>query len=261
MNDNINLIWNVLSTLLEESFTFAKIKQVVSLSGLDRTLLSDMEQRYSGGNSKSQLINEIDKNVKEFSHDEFKHFVNIVTEEILERDIGLKPKLDKYLERLGWQVYNNKIIPIEILDLSDLEELHPKSHEDLIKASTRFRDGDLSGASASACSSVDSVTNEIYNQKNLGDPGKASFREKCKKSIEAVGVISNIESELSDLDWIDEDTLPLTKNLEGSLNQIAFVMQKLRAKMSDVHGSKEVLKPLVFDSIKYAQILIRMMTK
>ena len=56
MNDNINLIWNVLSTLLEENFTFTKIKQIVGLSGLDRTLLSDMEQKYSGGNSKSQLI-------------------------------------------------------------------------------------------------------------------------------------------------------------------------------------------------------------
>ena len=31
--------------------------------------------------------------------------------------------------------------------------------------------------------------------------------------------------------------------------------------MSDVHGTKKVLKPLVFDSIKYTQILIRMMTK
>lgn len=260
MEHNINTIWNVVSALLEENFTFANIKKIVGLSGLDRTLLSDMEQKYSGGNSKSQLINEIDKNVKEFTDDEFKHFVNIVTEEILERDIGLKPKLDKYLERLGWQVYDNKIIPIEILDLSELKELHIKSHEDLIKASVRFRDGDLSGALASACSSVDSVTYEIYNQKNLGDPDSASFQEKCKKSIEAVGIMSNIESELSDLDWIDADTLPLNKNLEGSLNQIAFVMQKLRAKMSDVHGSKEVLKPLVFDSIKYAQILIRMMT-
>ena len=127
MNNNINIIWNVLSSLLEENFTFAKIKQIVGLSGLDRTLLSEMEQKYSGGNSKSQLINEIDKNIKELS------------EEILERNVSLKPKLDKYLERLGWQVYNNQIIPIEIFDLSELKELHIKSHEDLIKASIRLK--------------------------------------------------------------------------------------------------------------------------
>ncbi len=260
MERNINIIWNVLSTILEENFTFANIKQIVGLAGLGRILLSHMEQKYSGGNSKSQLINEIDKNIKELSDEDFKHFVNIVTEEILERDIAVRPKLDKYLERLGWQLYDNKIIPIEILDLSELKELHKKSHEDLIKASIRFRDGDLSGALASVCSAVDSVTYEIYNQKNLGDPDSTSFQEKCKKSIEAVGIMSNIENELSGLNWLDADSLPLNKNLEGSLNQIAFVMQKLRAKMSDVHGSKEVLKPLVFDSIKYAQILIRMMT-
>jgi|GEM_PF-5783980 len=132
MENNINIIWNVLSTILEENFTFAKIKQIVGLSGLKRTLLSDIEQNQSNWCSASQLINEIDKNVKEFSNDDFKHFVNIVTEEILERDIGLKPKLDKYLERLGWQLYNNQIIPIEIFDLSDLQELNENSHQDVI---------------------------------------------------------------------------------------------------------------------------------
>jgi len=270
MNDNIKLTWGVLSSLLENYFKFDEIKEIVGLAGLDRTLFSHMEQKSNfRGSSKGQLINEIDKNIQEFSDDKFKHFVNIVIEEILERNKkrnirknkDLKSELDKYLNRLGWQLDNNQIIPIEILDLSNLKELHPKSHEDLKKASIRFRDGDLNGALTSACSSVDSVTNEIYIQEKLGDPGKASFQEKCKKSIEAAGVISNIKNELLNIGWTETHANMLIKNLNGSLNQIAFVMQKLRTEMSDVHGSKEVLKPLVFDSIKYAQILIRMMTR
>jgi hypothetical protein len=37
-------------------------------------------------------------------------------------------------------------------------------------------------------------------------------------------------------------------------------MQTLRANMSDVHGTKPVLKPLVFDSIKWAEILVRVLS-
>lgn len=45
MQNNINIIWNVLSAILEENFTFSNIKQIIGLSGFDRTILSDMEQR------------------------------------------------------------------------------------------------------------------------------------------------------------------------------------------------------------------------
>jgi hypothetical protein len=260
MQNNINIIWNVLSAILEENFAFSNIKQIVGLSGFDRTILSDMEQKYSGGSSKSQLINEIDKNIKELSSDDFKHFVNIATEEILERDVSLKPKLDKYLERLGWQLYNNQIIPIEIFDLSELQELDENSHQDLIKATIRFRDGDLSGAMTSICSSIDSLTNDIYTRYALGNPNTASFQERCNKSIQALNVLDDIETELIALGWDTSEVNHFKKNIKDSLNKLALVTQKLRSGMGDVHGSKPVLKSLVFDSFKFAQILIRMLT-
>lgn len=51
----------------------------------------------------------------------------------------------------------------------------------------------------------------------------------------------------------------LAHNLRGALNQGAYVMQTLRSRMGDVHGSKPVLKPLVFDSLKWAALLVRVM--
>jgi transcription termination factor NusB len=261
MQTNINIIWNIISTILEENFSFAEIKKIVALSGLDRTILMNLEQKQGfGGASKAQLINEIDKNLEKFSQNNKQHFFNLLIEEILKRKNDLKDQLEEYLKRLGWQLYNNTIIPVKILDLSELQELDNVSHKDLIKAAQRFRDGDLSGALGSACSSVESVTYKIYNQYSLGDPDKASFQEKCNKTIEKIGILEDINT-LSDIGWSKKDIKPLRENLKGSLNQMAFVMQKLRAKMSDVHGTKEVLKPLVLDSLKYAQILIRMMTK
>jgi len=47
--------------------------------------------------------------------------------------------------------------------------------------------------------------------------------------------------------------------LLGSLNQAAYVMQTLRSKMGDVHGTKPVLEPLVFDSLKWASLIVRLL--
>ena len=94
MQNNINITWNVLSMILEEKFTFSNIKQIVGLSGFDRTILSNMEQRQgSGGSSKGQLINEIDKYINDFTPENKKHFINLLTEEILKRKLSLKAQI------------------------------------------------------------------------------------------------------------------------------------------------------------------------
>jgi len=262
MQNNINITWNVLSMILEENFTFSNIKQIVGLSGFDRTILSDMAQKQgSGGSSKGQLINEIDKNINDFTLENKKHFINLLAEEILKRNPSLKAQIQEYLEKLGWQLVGNNIIPIEIFDLSELQELDENSHQDLLKAAVRFRDGDLSGAMTSICSSIDSLTNNIYNRYSLGNPNTSSFQERCNKSIQALNVLEQMETELTELGWEASEIAHFKKNIKDSLNKLALVTQKLRSGMGDVHGTKPVLKSLVFDSFKFAQILIRMMTK
>ena len=262
MQNNINIIWSVLSAILEENFTFSNIKQIIGLSGFDRTILSNMEQRQgSGGSSKGQLINEIDKYINDFAAENKKHFINLLAEEILKREPSLNTQIQEYLEKLGWQLIDNNIIPIEIFDLSELQELDKNSHQDLIKAIVRFRDGDLSGAVTSICSSIDSLTNDIYHRYLLGNPNTASFQKRCNKSIQALNVLEQMETELTELGWEVSEIAHFKKNIKDSLNKLALVTQKLRSGMGDVHGTKPVLKSLVFDSFKFAQILIRMMTR
>jgi len=48
-------------------------------------------------------------------------------------------------------------------------------------------------------------------------------------------------------------------NLRGALNQGAYVLQKLRSDMGDVHGSKPVVEGLVYDSIKWASLIVRLL--
>ena len=93
----------------------------------------------------------------------------------------MEEELDQYLDRLGLTIVERKVVLIDLLDSTELAELPEDAHMDLVKAVQRFRDGDLSGAISSACAAIDSVTSRIYTEKDLGDPTKASFQEKCKK--------------------------------------------------------------------------------
>lgn len=164
------------------------------------------------------------------------------------------------MSRLGWQVIEKAVIPIKIIDRKDIEDLDESSKIDLVKAAKRFRDGDLSGALSAACGAVDSLTNKIYKDRGLGDATKASFQERCKVALKEIGIFSAIGNELKDIEWKDAGVVPFNKNFEGALNQASYVMQSLRANMSDVHGTKPVLKPLIYDSIKWAQIIVRLLS-
>ena len=108
------------------------------------TLLAHLEQRSSGGATKSQLLSAIDLQVREMAPSEQDRFLRITTEEILGRQSALEPLLRSYLERLGWTLYEGRIVQVEVLDVSELLELPVEAHADLLKAATRFRDGDLS---------------------------------------------------------------------------------------------------------------------
>jgi len=253
----INKAWNAIRAILQNNFTFYEIKEIVGLAGFDVTLISHLEQRTGGGASKGQLITAIDKGFGQLG--DKSHFITIVVEEILKRKASLKIELQQYLNRLGLTITNGKVLPIELLDTSELTELPEDAQQDLIKAIERFRDGDLSGAVSSACAAIDTVTSRIYKEKSLGDPAKASFQEKCKKSIQALGVLDKIKKELTELGWDQIDIF--VNNLEGALNQAAYVMQSLRSKMGDVHGTKPTLKPLVYDSLKWASLILRILNE
>jgi len=260
MNLHIHSAWSAASAILKNHFQFYEIKEIVGLAGFDNSQISHLVQRSGGSVSKGQLVTAIEQGLNQFNETDKKHFVGIVIEEMLERNNNVEDQLEKYLSRLGWQVIDNSVVPIEVLDRKDLEELDEVCRVDLVKSATRFRDGDLSGALSAACAAVDSITTKIYQSQGLGDPGSVSFQERCKVALDATGIFTAVSGDLKDIDWKDSGIVPFSKNFKGSLNQAAYVMQSLRANMSDVHGSKPVLKPLVFDSVKWAQIIIRLLS-
>jgi len=254
---NMNRAWNALRVTLKNSFSFYDIKEIVGLAGFDLASIACLEQKIGGGASKGQLMTGIDRGLKGLDDESQKRFIAVVAEELLRRKPDSRLPLDENLSRLGWSLCGNSVIPIEVFDVSTLGELPSESQEDLTKAAQRLRDGDLSGAISSTCGALDAATLAIYNSSNLGDPTAASFQERCKHALAASGVIPKLEKNLRELDWNDTDIKKFKKNYEGAINQAAFVMQTLRSRMGDVHGTKPILKPLVFDCLKWAELILR----
>ncbi len=252
--------WGIIRSVLHEKFTFGMIKVVTGRAGLDPTEIAHLEQTSGAASaSKSQLLSAVDRQVGEMDEQRTGQFLRIVTEEMLRRQPSVQPDLSKSLEKLGWTIYEGHLVEVAVLDISELPELPSHSHGDLIKAAIRLRDGDLSGSVSAACAAVDAVTSKIYRTKNLGDPGTASFQEKVSQSLDALNTLAEIEEELIGLGWDQKTANVFVKNLRGSLNQAAFVLQTLRSKMGDVHGTKPILKPLVFDSIKWSTLILRLL--
>ena len=78
---------------------------------------------------------------------------------MLRRQPQVEPNLRESLERLGWTLHEGNLVEVAVFDISDLPELPPDAHGDLLKAATRLRDGDLSGAvSAASAASGKKIT-------------------------------------------------------------------------------------------------------
>ena len=256
-----NQAWNALRVTLRSNFSFNDIKEIVGLAGFDLTIIAHLEQKAKGGASLGQLVTGIDKGFKDFDEEEKKHFIAIVAEEMLKRRPDIRESLQENLLRLGWKLSGDAVIPIGIFDVSALEELPSDSRKDLVKAAQRLRDGDLSGAVSAICGAVDTVTAKVYALKGLGDPATASFQERCKRALAVRGVIPKMEQQLRELGWDDKDIVPFRKNFEGALNRGAYIMQTLRSRMGDVHGTKPILRPIVFDCLKWAELILGALKK
>lgn len=254
---SLNQAWSALRFSLRDAFSFYDIKDLVGLAGIDLTRLADLEQRAGGGASKGQLMTALDREIAGLGHAEKSRILNHLAEEILRQHPDRSELLLGHLERLGWRFAEGKLVPIDIFDVADLTDLPDAARPDLLKAAARFRDGDFSGALGAACAAVDSATNAVYVEHGLGSPSDDSFQTRCSKALKAKGVPSELSCELIGLGWDKADADRLSKNLQGALNQAAHVMQTLRSRMSDVHGSKRVLTPLVFDSLKWATLIVR----
>ncbi|MBA5248680.1 MAG: hypothetical protein FE834_03975 [Gammaproteobacteria bacterium] len=248
--------WGPIRSSLRDNFSFGDIKGIVGYAGIDMSQLAHLEQKSQGGASKSQLLSAIDEQINVMDANQL-GVASICCEEMLKSKSDLIDELERVLSRVGWKFFGTTLLPVEVFDISELKEIPEQAHKDIQKAANRLRDGDLSGSLSASCGALDSVTGAIYQEFELGDHQKASFQERIKKSLNTSS--DTLKQELREIGWSETDISPLLKNLEGSLNQAAFIMQKLRSSMGDVHGAKPVISALVYDSIKWSLLILRIL--
>lgn len=255
-----NIPWGPIRSVLIDKFSFSDIKNIVGHGNLDMPQLAHLEQSSKNGATKSQLLSAIDKQFNILHMKQKNKFISICCEEMIRKNGSVIEELERTLSRVGWKFAGTSLIPVDIFDADELLHISEAAHADIIKAASRLRDGDLSGALSASCGAIDALTREIYEQYNIGNAQQASFQEKIKKSLEALKIKENLANELETIGWLESEYKYLLSNMEGSFNQAAFVMQILRSKMGDVHGTKPVINALVYDSIKWSTLLLRMLS-
>lgn len=253
----VNQAWTAIRAVLQSEFTFYDIKELVGLAGIDLTKLSHMVQKAGGGASKGQLMTAIDQSFGGLSLDEKREVVSHLVQEALSRRPDCKGRLEGYLTRFGWGLLDDRVVPLTIFDPRDLEGIREVPRADLVKAAERLRDGDLSGAISAACAAVDTCAGAIFEEYHLGSVLNTSFQERCKKALDAVGALQSMDDQLCEFGWEKDRIVPFRNNFQGAFNQGAYVMQSLRSGMGDVHGTKPILKPLVLDCLRWAEVIIR----
>ena len=126
--------WGPIRSLLRTEFSFGKIKEIVGYTGVDMTRMAHLEQRARGGATKSQLLSAIDQQIGEADSESKARIVAICCEEILRQRQDLLDELDQVLSRVGWRFVQGHLVPLEIFDASELQQLPTEAHEDLVKA-------------------------------------------------------------------------------------------------------------------------------
>jgi len=230
--------------------SFRAIKHVISHPSMDMARLGNYVQKSGpGGSNKDELLSEVDRQYGNISEESRESFIRNVIQKMVSERADLAADLNKELQKFGWNILSGNLIPSEFVAPLDLGFVPETSHMDMIKAAARIRDGDLSGAIGSACGAVDTLCAKLGGSKD------DNFQKKVNDALEKSGRLQYLEDELKKLDWDDNIINQFIGNLKGAINQAAYVMQTLRFKMGDAHGTKEVLEPLVFDSIKWSMII------
>lgn len=168
-------------------------------------------------------------------------------------------RLRKSLLPLGIDYVGGAFVPIGLFDARDAAFVAPDAVGDLSKASSRLADGDYSGAISAACGAVDTVTQRLYDENNLGQPPN-SFQAKVNTAAEKLGLWGNLRSGYEAGGMSSEDAITLVKHFQEATNHAAQALQILRRAQGDVHGSKGTTIHAAFQAIKWASALCALLT-
>jgi hypothetical protein len=249
-------IWRSLRGLITDNFTFNTIKDLAAASGLPMAQEAHLQQgRLPGPTmSKSELADAI-AGLFEGQGDPNRSAEYFI-QEMLRRKPSLRQPIDELLHRFGW--YLDAQTPCRMDLQCDLgtKDLGEEVQNALSLCFRRYRDGDYSGAVTAICGVLDSVTEKVYAQKQLGNPHDDSYQQRINRAFSSCQ--KDFESSFADVPGINADDLRrIWNNYRGSMNQAAYVLGSFRRHISDAHGTENCTSELVQKALDCATFILR----
>ncbi|HUK99783.1 MAG TPA: hypothetical protein VLX29_02890 [Nitrospirota bacterium] len=245
--------WGSIRGIIREALSFAEIKDLVGKGGLPIHKLAHIQQKFRGGASKGQLMDNIDELVNELDDDARDRFVVACVEDLLMSGDEVVDKLRTTMGRVGWGVSSDGVYPLRLQVELETSILEKGMQDGISKTLRRYRDGDFDGAVTAICGLVDAITEKVYTEKSLGDHHLDSYHERVSK------VYRSLESEYKAPLKImkPDEVITVWNNHNKAVNQAAYVLGAFRREYSDTHGPRNTPPELVQRAIDCAVFIIR----
>ena len=232
-----------------------KIRNTVAAAGFDVSQITARAEARSGLGSRAEVMPVVDRLFGQMSESAQETALRILAERLTGQNSELDASTQDILGYHGYQFVDGNFVPVQELDAREAQFISPSAATELGRAMSRLIEGDYSGAITSACGAVDLVTQVIYENHNLGNPGRASFQTKVNTALSRLRVFEGMEQEFVDIGMKPYDASDLIDQMKKASNHAAQALQLLRRTMGDTHGSKPALRQTACDAVKWSSAI------
>lgn len=247
--------WASIRGTLRNEFSFAQIKDIVGAAGLPVHEIAHVQQKFRGGASKGQLMDQVDGLAARLDHDDQDRFVIACIEEIIHRKEQVIDDLEIVLNRVGWGVSESGVFPLRLQIDLETRDLADFARDGLAKCIRRYRDGDFDGAITSICGVIDQLTETVYDSHSLAYHKSDSYQQRVVRSFSALEV--EFRRPFDGTDISADETNRIWQNHRGAMTQSAYVLGAFRREFADVHGVKDAPAALVQRALDCAVFVVR----
>ncbi len=237
------------------NLSIQNIRNTVAAAGFDVSKITAKAEAQSGLGSRAEVMPAVDGLFRQMSDSAQETALRILAERLMEHSPDLQTSTKEILGRHGYQFIDGNFIPVHEIDAREAGFIPKSAANEIGRAMSRLIDGDYSGAITSACGAVDLVTQAIYENLSLGNPGQASFQTKVNTALKRFGVFEAMREEFVSAGMKPEDVSAAVDHMKKSCNHAAHALQVLRRAMGDTHGSKPALRQTAYDTVKWSSAI------
>lgn len=248
--------WGPVRAVLSE-LSASQIRNIVGAAGVEiHEVIEYMDPRDRRSTFKQPFLQAMDQYMAQLDSRERERVVIGIIEEICRAAPALQERLEQALNRIGWTLLNGRPYPLRLQVAIEFRDLPDAIKENLLRAISRYRDGDTAGAISSICGAVDSLTAAVYaDNSHLGNHKNHSYQERVAKAFQAYE--PSFRGYLERHGVSQEEAKRIAANLLRSVSTAAYVLAFYRRTYADVHGNIDAPAHIVQAALDCAVFIVR----